>query len=79
MLIFANFLMIIVMFITGKERLKIIEKESKLKRQEKVLMEEEQEEERRQKRKAEEESYARMPLNPETQQNYGQILDSSTL
>jgi uncharacterized membrane protein len=71
MLIFANFLMIVVLVITGKDKLKIVEKEQKLKRQEKVLMEEEQEEERRQKRKSEEESYSRMPLNPETQQNYG--------
>merc|ERR1719263_2051768 len=55
MLIFANFLMIIILFITGKDKLKMQEKEAKLKRKENTLMEEEQEEERRQKRKAEEE------------------------
>ena len=46
-LIFANFLIIVIKIITGKTKLKMQEKEAKLKRQETKLMEEEQEEERR--------------------------------
>jgi len=47
LLIFANFLMIVVMFIKGKDKIKEEIKQSKLKRAEKELMEEEEEEERR--------------------------------
>ena len=47
LLIFTNFLMIFTLFATGKDKLKMQEKEAKLKRQETKLMEEEQEEERR--------------------------------
>ena len=41
LLIFANFLMIIILFITGREKLKISEREAKLRRQERKLLEEE--------------------------------------
>jgi len=47
LLIFANFLMIVVMFIKGRDKIKEEIKQSKLKRAEKELMEEEEEEERR--------------------------------
>lgn len=48
LLIFANFLMIVILMFKGKAKLKEEIKQSKLKRAEKELMEEEEEEERRQ-------------------------------
>lgn len=41
LLIFANFLMIIILIITGRDKLKIQEKEAKLRREERKLLEEE--------------------------------------
>ena len=61
LLILANFLMIVVLIIKGKDRLKEQIREAKLKRAEKELMEEEEEEERRQRQKKEEEEFTRLP------------------
>lgn len=48
LLIFANFVMIVILMIKGKAKLKEEIRQAKLKRAEKELMEEEEEEERRQ-------------------------------
>ena len=61
LLIFANFLMIVILMFKGKAKLKEEIKQSKLKRAEKELMEEEEEEERRQRQKREEEEFTKLP------------------
>jgi hypothetical protein len=70
LLIFANFLMIVVMFIKGKDKIKEEIKQSKLKRAEKELMEEEEEEERRQRQKREEEEFTKLPEDTTQMSHY---------
>ena len=70
LLIFANFLMIIVMVYKGRDRLKEQIREAKLKRAEKELMEEEEEEERRQRQKKEEEEFTRLPEDTTNMSHY---------
>jgi len=70
LLIFANFLMIIIMVYKGKDRLKEQIREAKLKRAEKELMEEEEEEERRQRQKQEEEEFTRLPEETTNMSHY---------
>lgn len=70
LLIFANFLMIIILVYKGKERLKEQIREAKLKRAEKELMEEEEEEERRQRQKQEEEEFTRLPEDTTNMSHY---------
>jgi len=76
LLILANFLMIVVLIIKGKDRLKEQIREAKLKRAEKELMEEEEEEERRQRQKKEEEEFTRLPEDTTNMSHYD--LNSST-
>ena len=70
LLIFANFLMIIVLAIKGRDKLKEEIKKSKLTRAEKELMEEEEEEERRQRQKREEEEFTRLPEDTTNMSHY---------
>jgi len=70
MLMFANFLMIVVLVIKGRDRLKENIRESKLRRAEKELMEEEEEEERRQRQKKEEEEFTRLPEDTTQMSHY---------
>merc|ERR1712166_1536022 len=70
MLMFANFLMLIVLVIKGRDRLKENIRESKLRRAEKELMEEEEEEERRQRQKKEEEEFTRLPEDTTQMSHY---------
>merc|ERR1719498_163471 len=70
LLIFANFLMIIIMVYKGRDRLKEQIREAKLKRAEKELMEEEEEEERRQRQKQEEEEFTRLPEETTNMSHY---------
>ena len=70
MLIFANLVMIIVMFYKGPEKLKEEIKQAKLKRAEKELIEEEEEEERRQRQQREEEEFTRLPEDTAQLNNY---------
>lgn len=70
LLIFANFLMIVVMFVKGKDKIKEEIKQSKLKRAEKELMEEEEEEERRQRQKREEEEFTKLPEDTTQMSHY---------
>jgi hypothetical protein len=70
LLVFANFLMIIIMIYRGRDRLKEEIKEAKLKRAEKELMEEEEEEERRQRQKKEEEEFTRLPEDTTNMSHY---------
>lgn len=70
LLIFANFLMIIILVYKGRERLKEQIREAKLKRAEKELMEEEEEEERRQRQKKEEEEFTRLPEETTNMSHY---------
>jgi len=77
MLMFANFLMIVVLVIKGKEKLKENIREAKLRRAEKELMEEEEEEERRQRQKKEEEEFTRLPEDT-TQMSHYDMTTSGT-
>jgi hypothetical protein len=70
LLIFANFLMIIIMVYKGRDKLKEEIKEAKLKRAEKEMMEEEEEEERRQRQKKEEEEFTRLPEDTTNMSHY---------
>lgn len=70
LLIFANFLMVIVMVFKGRDRLKEDIKHAKLKRAEKELMEEEEEEERRQRQQREEEEFTRLPEDTTNMSHY---------
>jgi len=70
LLIFANFVMIIVLICKGRDKLKDDIRESKLKRAEKELMEEEEEEERRQRQKKEEEEFTRLPEDTTNMSHY---------
>jgi len=70
LLIFANFLMIIILVYKGRDRLKEQIREAKLKRAEKELMEEEEEEERRQRQKKEEEEFTRLPEETTNMSHY---------
>ena len=70
LLIFANFVMIIILVYKGRDRLKEQIREAKLKRAEKELMEEEEEEERRQRQKQEEEEFTRLPEETTNMSHY---------
>jgi len=70
LLIFSNFLMIIVLMVKGKAKLKEEIKQAKLKRAEKELMEEEEEEDRRQRQKREEEEFTRLPEDTTNMSQY---------
>lgn len=70
LLIFANFLMIIILAIKGRDKLKEEIKQAKLKRAEKELMEEEEEEERRQRQKREEEEFTKLPEDTTQMSHY---------
>lgn len=70
LLIFANFLMIVILFIKGRDKIKEEIKQSKLKRAEKELMEEEEEEERRQRQKREEEEFTKLPEDTTQMSHY---------
>merc|ERR1712028_53884 len=70
MLMFANFLMLIVLVVKGRDRLKDNIREAKLKRAEKELMEEEEEEERRQRQKKEEEEFTKLPEDTTQMSHY---------
>jgi uncharacterized membrane protein len=61
LLIFANFLMIVILSLKGKDKMKEEIKKSKLQRAEKEIMEEEEEQERQQRLKKEEEEFTRLP------------------
>lgn len=78
MLMFANFLMIVVLVIKGKERLKENIREAKLRRAEKELMEEEEEEERRQRQKKEEEEFTRLPEDTTQMSHYDMTTTGTT-
>merc|ERR1712100_657087 len=79
MLMFANFLMLIVLVIKGRDRLKENIRESKLRRAEKELMEEEEEEERRQRQKKEEEEFTRLPEDTTQMSHYDMTSNSEML
>lgn len=70
LLIFANFLMIIVLVCKGRDKLKEEIREAKLKRAEKELMEDEEEEERRRRQKKEEEEFTRLPEDTTNMSHY---------
>jgi hypothetical protein len=70
LLIFSNFLMIIVLMFKGKKKLKEEIKQAKLKRAERELMEEEEEEDRRQRQKREEEEFTRLPEDTTNMSQY---------
>jgi len=70
LLIFANFLMILILVFKGRDKLKEEIKQAKLKRAEKELMEEEEEEERRQRQKREEEEFTKLPEDTTQMSHY---------
>ena len=70
LLIFANFLMILILVVKGRDKLKEEIKQAKLKRAEKELMEEEEEEERRQRQKREEEEFTKLPEDTTQMSHY---------
>ena len=70
LLIFANFLMVVVLMIKGRAKLKEEIKQAKLKRAEKELLEEEEEEDRRQRQKMEEEEFTRLPEDTTNMSQY---------
>lgn len=70
LLIFANFLMVIILLIKGRDKLKEEIRVAKMKRAEKELMEEEEEEERRQRQKREEEEFTRLPEDTSVMNHY---------
>jgi hypothetical protein len=78
MLMFANFLMLIVLVVKGRDRLKDNIREAKLKRAEKELMEEEEEEERRQRQKKEEEEFTRLPEDTTQMSHYDMTSTGTT-
>jgi uncharacterized membrane protein len=78
MLMFANFLMLIVLVVKGRDRLKENIREAKLKRAEKELMEEEEEEERRQRQKKEEEEFTRLPEDTTQMSHYDMTSTGTT-
>jgi hypothetical protein len=76
LLVFVNFIMVLIMVVKGRAKLKEDIKECKLKRAEEELMMEEEEEERRQKAKREEEEFTRLP-DDATPMHQQQQVDSS--
>merc|ERR1712167_224152 len=78
LLIFANFLMLIILLYKGRAKLKDQIREAKLKRAEKELMEEEEEEERRQRQKKEEEEFTRLPEDTTQMSHYDMTSTGTT-